>query len=241
MKERSCIILAAGRGLRLRIEKPKPLIEVYDKPIIHHLMQKIHSLNLDQIILVIGYKGELIKKYLRDPEIKYAYQSILNGNGGALIQGDRLLDNCKSVLVIQSDDSTFYSTDTLERLYHLRERSEADIVVLTTQDYDAGTHRSQFEVNNDRIVVNFTRGKIAKPELGNFFTGTCCFSRSFLSKYLSKLEVNMQGEVIIPDLFIMAMQDRRKVLATSTNSGEWLGINTPEELEKARYFASGRL
>lgn len=241
MKERGCIILAAGRGRRLNLEDmPKVMAGLYDKPIIHHTIETLLKTNPDEIVIVVGHKAETIIKYFGN-SFKYCVQEILNGNAGALKVGLEGLDPAiRNVLVLQGDDSAFYSPDTLFQIFAVHDRTNADITVLLTDDFDERTHRSQFVVNNDGHILSYQR-KITNPRDGAFFTGTCCFKRDFLLAFLPRLTPDSTTrELVIPQLFQLALSYSRKIYGVHAPKGEWVGINTPQELARAQQLMSQR-
>ena len=88
LKIRACMILAAGRGIRMRElteNKPKPLIEIHQKPLIGHLMDKIQRLNLPKIVVNTCYKGDMIRDYLKQfPNILFSNETVALETGGGV-------------------------------------------------------------------------------------------------------------------------------------------------------------
>lgn len=104
------VIMAAGEGKRMRpltLERPKPLIEILGKPIIVHVLEALPS-EITELIIVVGYKGDMIKKYLGDSHkgrpITYVFQWMQAGTAHALslacpfIKGKFLLLNADDIL-----------------------------------------------------------------------------------------------------------------------------------------------
>ncbi len=85
-----CVILAAGKGTRLRPltdERPKPLVHVSGKPLIDHIVSALPS-SVDEIIMVVGYKGDMLKEYCGEEfhgrRVTYVTQEVQNGTARAL-------------------------------------------------------------------------------------------------------------------------------------------------------------
>lgn len=102
------VILAAGRGVRLRpltLSVPKPLLKVGDMPIIAHTLNALPK-ECSEIIIVINYLGEQIKKYVgnswRGCPVKYVQQKNLAGTGAALMSCEPYLKN--DFIVLMGDD-----------------------------------------------------------------------------------------------------------------------------------------
>lgn len=240
MKERVAMILAAGRGRRMEsFGGPKVMAGLYDRPILHHVIETVLGLNPDRLGVVIGHKGEEIVRYFGCPSLfNYQEQKVLNGNAGAVEAGLRAITpDVKNILVIQGDDSAFYTVSTLSQLLAVHERSGAEITVLITRDFDRNTHKSQFLVRRDGRIFGFRRGKI-DPGEGSFFTGTVCFRKEFLKNYLRLLVPDSSGELVVPQLFELALADSRKMYSAVAPHGEWVGINSLEELCRANDLKS---
>lgn len=103
------VILGAGKSTRtypLTATKPKPLLSVMNKTIIEHNLEKLIGL-VDEVILVVGYKHEMIREHLGDSfqglKISYVVQEEQNGTGGAILAAKGLLED-ESFLVMNGDD-----------------------------------------------------------------------------------------------------------------------------------------
>jgi len=112
------VILAAGRGVRmgkLTNDLPKPLLKISGRPIIEYTLHNLPS-KIDEVILIVGYKGEKIKKHLgnewQGKKISYIDQPELNGTGGALWSVRDLLKY--HFMVLMGDD--LYHQEDLEKL-----------------------------------------------------------------------------------------------------------------------------
>jgi len=113
-----CVILAAGRGVRmgdLTNDTPKPLLKINGKPILEYTLNNLPE-EISEVIIVIGYKGDLIRAYISDEykgrKIKYVVQDNLNGGAAALHCAKDLLEG--KFLVLMGDD--LYDKSDLEKL-----------------------------------------------------------------------------------------------------------------------------
>ncbi|KKR63676.1 hypothetical protein A2210_00505 [Candidatus Woesebacteria bacterium RIFOXYA1_FULL_40_18] len=240
MKERADIILAAGLGTRLNLpDRPKVMAGLYDKPILHHTIETLLGTDPDQIIIVVGHKREVITRYFGGG-FCYCTQENLSGNATALKIGlNGVPPDVKNLLVLQGDDSAFYYKKTISDILRIHSRSGADITVLLTDDFAEKTHKSQFVVSSEGEILSYKR-RILNPREGNFFTGTACFKKNFLQNLLSRLSVEENGEVTIPQLFQLALASNLKICGVKAKQGEWVGINTSVELQIARNLMSLR-
>lgn len=111
------VILAAGRGVRmgdLTNDAPKPMLKINNKPILEYILANLPN-EISEIIIVVGYKGEIIKSYFKDlyqdKKIRYVVQNELNGSGSALHSAKEFLHD--KFLVLNADD--LYSRSDLEK------------------------------------------------------------------------------------------------------------------------------
>ena len=104
------VILAAGEGMRMRpltLEKPKPMLEVAGKPLLHHIWEFLPH-EIDEVILVVGYKAKMIKKYFGKSflgkNIVYVYQKTKKGTADALFLAKPHLNPSEKFLLLYADD-----------------------------------------------------------------------------------------------------------------------------------------
>ena len=134
------VILAAGRGTRLRPYShilPKPLMPIEKTPdgalktILEKLIEQLLRARIDDIIIAVNYKADLICEFIQDGEwlgakVSYVYQGTLDGNAGAFYRAQQLLGHA-DVLITDCDN---YFTDN-DIFSDLRERHEAGDAMLT--------------------------------------------------------------------------------------------------------------
>ena len=111
------IILAAGEGTRMRPltnDKPKPLVEVAGRPLLHHIVSVLPD-EIDELVVVIGYHGQKIQDYCGDiflgRRVRYVWQDTPHGTFHALTLCQQLLGDDERFLLLYADDflDTFYS------------------------------------------------------------------------------------------------------------------------------------
>lgn len=239
MTERSCIILAAGMGTRLGLkDRPKVMVGLYNRPLLHHSVENVFKTNPDNFIIVTGHKGEIIRRYF-GKDLQYRDQEILDGNAGALRDGLKVVSNGnKNILVLQGDDSAFYTPETLLNLMSLHERSEADLTMLFTNDYDPNTFKTQY-VPGCNMRITKMLYPIRNPRDGFYFTGSFCARREVLSGLIPKLEP-INCVISTTQIILTALGEAKRVYGMTAPNGEWVGVNTPQELEKAQIMMSNK-
>lgn len=240
MKNIQAIVLAAGKGTRLNNGNPSPipkaLFELKNKPIVEYIILTLVKIGIDKPILVIGYKGEMIKEYFED-RCEYAEQIEQNGTGSAAKAGvEQLGNDIKSFLVLQCDDSAFYKPETLEKLLKTQQESGVKIVLMTvkvdSKDYGRIIKNEADEVTEIREKEFMTDGMYQKYHLGN--CGGYCFDAKWAKENFPKLKLNKLGRYDITDMIELAVKQGYKVLDLEIDNNEWVGVNTPEQYEVAK-------
>lgn len=216
------IILAAGEGIRLRpltSNKPKPLVEVAGQPLLFHAIKSLPE-EVDKFIVVIGYEGEQIKKFLGDNflgrPITYVWQHERKGTYHALLLCRPLLEEHERFLILYADDLT----DQLTIKWCLAHELAAATKIVPDP--------SRFGVvllNDDGSIKEV----IEKPEqpISNVILTNAIVLNTKIFKYDPSL---VKNEFHISTV-IAAMAKEYKIMAVPVNF--WFPIATPEDVKKA--------
>lgn len=246
----SVIILAAGKGTRLNngnpSEIPKVMHQIYGKPMLEYTLKTLENINISDVVIVVGYKAELIENYFGN-RYKYALQAEQKGTGHAVQCAEKSVDPTNEhVLVIQGDDSAFYSPETLINLINSHVNEKAKVSLLTLK------HPHPAELG--RIIRN-AKGDICaikekevltdeEKKIDEINTGTYCFEAKWLWENIKKLKPSAtgKGEIILPDLIHLAVAQGDKVSThTIHDHYEWIGVNNPDQLKLANEVMEKRL
>ena len=126
------IILAAGRGTRMRSDRPKVLHPLAGLPLIEHVVRAADSLRPVRTGLVVGHRSERVEAALAHrTSLAYARQDEQRGTGHALLQAEPLFEGLAGTLVVLSGDVPLIRPETLARLVHTHADARAALTVLT--------------------------------------------------------------------------------------------------------------
>jgi bifunctional UDP-N-acetylglucosamine pyrophosphorylase/glucosamine-1-phosphate N-acetyltransferase len=237
------LILAAGRGTRMKSEEPKALTKLKGKPFLHHILETIKKLDLKiKPFIVVGYKKETIKEMLGD-EASYVEQREQLGTGHAVMSAKNSIVHPHEMVLVLSADQPTISVETLEKIIttHLEKRPAITIGTVVVPDYE--DWRIGLYSNFGRIVRG-SDGKVEKivefknttPEeklIKEVNPALYLFDADWLWKNIDRIEMDkVKGEYKLTDMINLAFKEHKKIEAVPViNVLEGLQPNSKEELE----------
>lgn len=237
------LILAGGKGTRMKSEAPKPMEVVGEKPMIAYGLDVLEKLNFNEknIVCLIGYKGEVIKSYL-GKNVKFSEHKDFTGNMGAVLDAIISIDsNTTEVLVIQGDDCVFLEEKELRKMLEEYERLQPDISVMLTKH--TNRNRARFILNDSKRVVEIRKQEGDDDTAGLFVNGVFIFSVPIIKEYLEKIKdknennADKEKELGIIDFIVKEFKDGKSICGFESKQ-PWMEINTDVQLKKARDFLS---
>lgn len=226
----SVVILAAGKGTRMYSDLPKVLHLLAGKPMVQHVIDAANSLGADNVHLVYGHGGELLKSTLTDPTLNWVLQAEQLGTGHAMQQAAPHFADDEDILMLYGD-VPLISVETLQRLREAK--PEGGIALLTViLDNPTGYGRILRE-NNDVVgIVEQKDASQAQLAIREINTGILLANGGDLKTWLSKLNNNnAQGEYYITDVIALAHQQGRKIEAVHpSRTTETDGVNNRLQL-----------
>lgn len=226
----SVVILAAGKGTRMYSDLPKVLHPLAGKPMVQHVIDAAMKLGAQNVHLVYGHGGELLKKTLIDPALNWVLQAEQLGTGHAMQQAAPHFADDEDILMLYGD-VPLISVDTLQRL--LAAKPQGGIGLLTVKlDNPSGYGRIVRENGNVVGIVEHKDASDAQREINEINTGILVANGRDLKRWLSLLNNNnAQGEFYITDIIALAHADGKKIAAVHpTRLSEVEGVNNRLQL-----------
>lgn len=231
------VILAAGKGTRMRSELPKVLHEVAGVPMLLHVMCTAVSLRPKKIIVVVGHGADTVKKALASTiaqsaiPIEIALQDPPQGTGHAVAQAIPLLDHDAPTLVLYGDVPLIESS-TLKRLCDVA--AEHHGMGLLTTNLDDPTGYGRIVRGLEGAVIRIVEEKDADADtrrIKEINTGILIAPTAALARWLGQLtNDNAQGEYYLTDVIEMASKNKQPIgSAQPTSNDEVLGINSQSQ------------
>jgi bifunctional UDP-N-acetylglucosamine pyrophosphorylase/glucosamine-1-phosphate N-acetyltransferase len=231
------VVLAAGKGTRMKSAQPKVLHKVAGKPMVDYVMTAAESLAPRTITVVVGHMKELLKQGLkRYPGLSFVTQEPQLGTGHALLQTAGLLEREKGVVLLLSGDVPLLKGHTLAALVQKHAESKVAATVLTAMvDQPYGYGRVVRVKGRISRIVEERDASPAQRKIREINSGVYIFSLGPLFDSLRGLAAgNAQGEYYLTDL---VSTYRRRRLGVETvvvgDSNEIRGINSRSELAEA--------
>jgi len=224
------VILAAGKGTRMRSALPKVLHKIAAKSMVEHVIDAATNLsNVASTQLVYGHGGELMQQALTHRDVSWALQAQQLGTGHAVAQAMPALDSGKALILY--GDVPLIETSTLERL--LAAQPEGGIGLLTVSlDNPTGYGRI---VRDQGEIVGIVEQKDATQQqllIDEINTGILVADVADLKHWLSNLSnENAQQEYYLTDIIAMAHQQGKKIVAANPETEvEVEGVNNKLQL-----------
>lgn len=234
------VILAAGKGTRMRSERAKVLHELRGLPLVTWVVRAVRPL-VARTVVVVGHEREAVIAALRDEGVETAVQETQEGTGHALQCAAPLLEGA-SRLVVLAGDAPLLRSSTLAAMLDEHERRGAAATVLTFVARDpAGYGRIvRGQGGTIRAIVEEREATESERGLAEVNSAHYVFDAQAVLPLLPALPRRSKGERYLTDVIGGLVEQGRVVAAWTTDEHEALGINTPEQLAQAeRRLAEG--
>ncbi len=244
MSHLSTIILAAGKGTRMKSDLPKVLHPLNHRPMVAYVIDVAEQVGSEKIVLIIGHKKELVRETLQDCNVEFAVQSPQLGTGHAVMQAAPFFKNYKGNILVLSGDVPLLRAESLRQLIEFHTSQNALATMLTTvmenpKGYGRVIRDEQGFVTR---IVEEKDASEAEKKIREINVGIFLFSAEELFATLPHVKNdNKQGEYYLPDVLKIYVERGEKIAAFPTkNVEETHGINTIEQLKNAEKILLAR-
>ncbi len=238
MKKIGAIILAAGKGTRMKSKGVnKVAMHLADKPMILHTVELLEKLDVKKIVVVVGFAKESVMKVLKG-KAEFVEQRKRLGTAHAVKTAlVKLNPDVENVLVLNGDDSAFYSKEIIEKLVKKHLKDNAAFTFLTIEkDNPYGLGR--VVRNKDAKVKAIVEEKDAtksQRQITEVNPACYIFKLDFLKKYLPMVDKSpVTGEYYLTSLIGIGIRNKEKIETLKGGKLIWRGVNTKDELSEAQ-------
>ncbi len=232
----AAIVLAAGKGTRMKSDLHKVLHPIAGRPMLEHLLAAVEQLGPRHTVVVAGHGRDQIEAQLQD-RATIAQQEPQLGTGHAVQQAQGALADFDGDVLILYGDVPFVKADTMRRMVaRLHEKDAPPCVVLAFRAADPGAY-GRIVSEDDRTIakmVEFKDANAAERQLNLCNSGMMAVRSEDLFGLLSRVtNDNAAGEYYLPDIVMVAQKDGRVSALVETDEAEVQGINSRAELARA--------
>ncbi len=241
------IILAAGKGTRMKSETPKVLHEIYSKTLLGYVIDAVNGTELvDENYVIVGHQAELVEDYVKTnyTNSKTVLQSPQLGTGHAVSMVLPYLNDYKGEVIILCGDTPLITSETLKTFIKAHRDMNSDITVMSAV-FENPTNYGRIIRNADGSLNSIVEEKDATPEqkaVKEINAGIYCLNWEKIKDAFSQLKTNnAQGEYYLTDIIEWGNKNRLKVNAhILANNTEIYGINSKLNLAEATRIMTKR-
>lgn len=237
MSEFAAIILAAGKGTRMKSSLCKVLHPVAGRPMISYVVDAVRACGLQKIVLVVGHQASDVMSRFADADIEFAIQEPQLGTGHAVAAAREALSGFSGEVLILCGDVPLITPETLEKFQDLHREKSSRLTVMTTHVKNPHGY-GRIVRNESRQIVGIVEEKDAgdtQKTINEINTGIYIARAELLFSLLSGIKNNnAQGEYYLTDIVTAAVNAFEPVHGFVLEDGvEAAGINTRAELADA--------
>lgn len=238
------LIMAAGKGTRMKSDLPKVLHQINGRPMVHFVIDLAKEVGSQKVILIIGHKRELVEDQCSEMDVDFAVQAEQLGTGHAVQMTEDQLVGYEGEVLVLSGDVPLLTSKTINNLIEQHHRSAATATLLTS-DLEDPTGYGRIIRNHSGLVETIVEHKDAnRAELAvrEINVGIYIFKATEMFRALKMVKNdNSQGEYYLPDIISTFISESKKVVAVKTpDFDETRGINNVDQLKEAETILKNR-
>jgi len=238
------IILAAGKGTRMKSDLAKVLHEVFFEPMIHHVVRAVQPLSAGKAIVMVGHQREAVEAALADFDLICVEQKEQNGTGHAVLCAETELQNFHGTVLILCGDSPLLLTKHLKQMLTAHSLKDTVLTIATTS-LENPQNYGRIISDETGSVIGIVEEKDAtdnQRKINEINAGIYCVEKTFLFQALKEVTTdNSQGEMYLTDIVAIAVRNGFRVHKYEHPVPEHvLGVNSRVELCKAHVELQAR-
>ncbi len=244
MRDMRSIILAAGKGTRMKSEVPKVLHTICGEPMINYVLKVVKSVGSFKTYVVLGHKLKLVQQNLPQ-EIAVIEQKKQTGTAAAIQCAEKALKNYSGNILILCGDAPLLSKKSLKQLVQKHKKKRAACTFLTTVVHDPqGYGRVIRDLSGVAGAIREDKDASGlEKNIVEINVGVYCFQSKVLFEGLKQIKRNKKKkEFYLTDIIEILYERKQKIETVEIdNPAEGLGINTQEDLAVAEAFIQKRI
>ncbi len=244
MKGLRTIILAAGKGTRIKSETPKVLHSVCGKPLLQYVLDVVFDIGSVKNCVVLGHRSQQVKEALRN-DIQVVIQKRLLGTADAVKCAYKYFKNYKGDVLILCGDTPLLHPETLKKLIRKHRKTNAACTFLTAFVQEPIGYGRVLRDSKGMAVAIREENDATEFEKNiiEINVGVYCFKSNILFQLINDIRVNKRKkEFYLTDIIeILTQQGDKNETLEVEEANEGLGINTREDLAKSEAILRQRI
>lgn len=237
--KRAAIVLAAGKGKRMKSDIPKVLHELDGRPLIRIVLDTLAQARLDRTVVVVGFKGEMVQETLTDYPVEFAWQHQQLGTGHAVQVAEEIMGDFEGTTLVALGDMPLLTIESIRRLFEVHEHTGAAATCLSAVLEDPTGYGRVVREGDGDMLAEIVEHKDASDEIlkiKEVNTGLFCFDHRKLFEALAEVRNdNSQAEYYLPDTIkIMRRKGLPVAVVTAQDPSEGFGVNSVQQLEQLK-------
>ncbi len=236
--KRHAIILAAGKGTRMRTKLPKCAFPILKKPMIDYIVENVEKIDVDTVVTVVGHQKHVIQEVL-DTRTLYAVQAEQLGTGHAALAAKTLLKDEEGTTLILLGDMPLIDKKTLQSIYEVHENSD-QVLTVVTANFEA-PHGYGRIIRDDygkiTAIVEEKNCTEAQRKITEINTGLYAVDNKRLFEALDKVEKDpIKGEYYLTDIVKIMNEDHPVGTFTIRENHRVMGVNDLYAVSQAEKY-----
>lgn len=235
----NAVILAAGKGTRMKSETPKVLHKIFDKTLLGYVLESVNKTNLvDKSYVIVGHQAEIVDKYVAETfdNASTVLQSPQLGTGHAVSMVCSQLEDFDGDVIILCGDTPLITSETIEKFIDYHRAKNSDLTVMSAI-FENPTNYGRIVRSGDNLssIVEEKDASPAQKKIKEVNAGIYCLNWQKIKPAFSQLKSNnAQGEYYLTDIISWGVKSGLNVNAyTLENNQEIFGINSKLHLAEA--------
>lgn len=242
--DKCVLILAGGKGKRMKSDLPKVLHKVCGKEMLNHVIDVMRNADFKDVNVIVGKGADQVKNATKDRNVTYSFQSEQLGTGHAVMCAKEFLKGKDGVVAIFAGDAPLISEDTVKKFIKFHEQGGYKATLLTSiLEHPTGYGRIIRNSKDDvEKIVEHKDCNDEELKVKEVNAAMYCFDIKILLSGLDKIKnVNAQKEYYLTDMIAILKDAGEKIGAMSIDFEETLGVNSRVQLSEVESIMRKRI
>lgn len=236
MNKTIAVILAAGKGTRMKSNRAKVLHEVFFRPMIHHVMDAVQGSQVSNTAVVVGHQSSRVLEALQDFTFTSVHQEEQLGTGHAVLCAEGACSESDTVMIL-CGDTPLIRSETIDAMITHHRQMNSTLTIMTTMVSDPFGYGRIITNDNEQVtaIIEEKDADDDQRRIKEINAGIYLVDREYLFQTLRMVgSANSQGEVYLTDIVALANNDGHTVNRfIHSDPVDVLGVNSRVELAQA--------